>query len=221
VQAALLGALERRSFRRLGGQKPISVDVRVISATHRDLRSEVNSGSFRQDLYYRVAVLLLKVPPLRARPSDLPLLVEYFLEEAGYLGDPEQLIPASSMAALKQHHWPGNVRELRNFVDAAIAMGQPPALEEPPPGSRPEPAASIDGELIAELGPPGEGAVDVEVPYSEARAALLQQFEASYLRALVDNTRGNISLAARKAKMDRSYLMQLLKRHGIKVQRDR
>src|SRR5688500_15812022 len=129
LQSALLGALERRSFRRVGGTASIAVDVRVVCATNRDLRNEVNAGRFRQDLYYRIAVILLRIPPLRERVGDIPLLVEHFLREIGHDGPVEEVVPESVMQTLKTHHWPGNVRELRNFVEAAIAMGEAPHLE--------------------------------------------------------------------------------------------
>ncbi len=126
LQATLLGALERRSFRRLGGTHPIDVDVRVVCATNRDLRAEVNQGTFRQDLYYRIAVVLLRIPPLRERAEDIPLLIEHFLREAGGSGGIDELFPPSAREGLAQHRWPGNVRELRNFVEAALAMGVVP-----------------------------------------------------------------------------------------------
>jgi DNA-binding NtrC family response regulator len=215
VQAALLGALERRSFRRLGGQKPIHVDVRVISATHRDLRSEVNSGQFRQDLYYRVAVLLLRVPPLRDRPGDIPILLEHFLREGAYAGELDELFPPTTVAALKAHHWPGNVRELRNFVDAALALGHAPSLD-----TNALQGGTTDAPTSSEPSPPSVDAPSADLPYSEARAQVLQTFELAYFKNLLENSKGNVSLAARKAKMDRSYLMQILRRHGIKVRRD-
>ncbi len=139
LQTALLGVLERRRFRRLGGRADVAVDVRVVSATHRDLRAEVNAGTFRLDLYYRVAVVLLRIPPLRERAEDIPLLVEHFLRECGHDGPVEQLLSRSAMDGLASHHWPGNVRELRNLIEATVAMGEPPALD------RAEPAAGGDG----------------------------------------------------------------------------
>ena len=118
----MLGVLERRQFRRVGGSSPINVDVRVVCATHRDLRARVNSGEFRQDLYYRIAVAKVEIPPLRDRPEDIPQLMEHFLIDLGIDRPLEQLIPVQTMEALAQHHWPGNVRELRNFVEAMIAI---------------------------------------------------------------------------------------------------
>ena len=206
LQAALLGALERKSIRRVGGTEPIPVDVRVICATARDLRSEVNAGRFRQDLYYRIAVLLLRVPPLRERAGDIPLLVEHFLHEAGHDGSVEDVIPQNVLMALKSHHWPGNVRELRNFVEAALAMGETPHLDLP--GQvEPTPANALFGDTLQTLS---------KLPYKDARARLLDEFEKVYLEALMNRTKHNVSKASREAKMNRSYLIQILKRHQIR-----
>jgi DNA-binding NtrC family response regulator len=198
LQANLLGVLERRRFRRLGGKQEISIDVRVISATHRDLRAEVNSGTFRLDLYYRLAVVVMKVPPLRERADDVPLLVEHFLRECGHAGPVGELISPAAMHALMHHHWPGNVRELRNLIEATVAMGEAPPLDGVPPA----PSGSSD---VADL------------PYKEARAQVLHDFEARYLRVLLERTQGNVSQAAREARMDRSHLIDLLQRHKLKT----
>src|SRR5262249_2693353 len=130
LQVRLLGVIERRSFRRVGGTKPISVKVRIISATHRDLRKWVNRGEFRQDLYYRIAVARLAIPPLRERKDDIPVLVEHFLRSMGIEGAVDRIIPGEIMESLKQYHWPGNVRELRNFVESAIAFGEAPRIQD-------------------------------------------------------------------------------------------
>ena len=132
LQVALLGALERRQIRRVGGHQDIPVDVRLVSATHRDLRREVNAGTFRLDLYYRIAVVVLNVPPLAQRTADIPLLVEHFLRETGYQGEVEAVFPLSVMQELQAHLWPGNVRELRNVVEATIATGSKPQFDTPP-----------------------------------------------------------------------------------------
>ncbi len=195
LQPALLGALERRRFRRVGGREEIEVDVRVVCATHRDLRSEVNAGRFRLDLYYRVAVVVLAVPALRERMEDLPLLVEHFVREAGWDGPVEEVVPPDTMVALAAHRWPGNVRELRNVVEATIAMGEPPALH---------PELGSADERFFELG------------YKDARAAILHDFESRYLRRLVERAEGNVSKAARDARMDRTYLIKLLQKHGLR-----
>ena len=203
LQASLLGVLERQRFRRVGGSEDISVDVRVVSATHRDLRAAVNAGTFRLDLFFRLAVVKLDVPPLRARLDDLELLIGHFLREAGSEASLEQLFPKDTLAALRAHQWPGNVRELRNLVESTLAMGETPALE---------PAAPAPGTEAALPGP--------ERTYKDARAELLHRFEASYLGKLMVVTKGNVSAAARHAKMDRSHLIELLQRHGLRSERE-
>jgi DNA-binding NtrC family response regulator len=201
----LLGVLERRSFRRLGSSKTISVDVRVVCATNRDLRSEVNAGRFRQDLYFRIAVFLVRVPPLREHPSDIPMLAEHFLREAGLSGEVEEVISAETMEQLKAHSWPGNVRELRNVVEMALAAGET-RLEvgEGAPSSSSENAPWPD---LAEI---------YARPYKTARSIIVERFEGSYLKQLIERTGGNVSRAAREAKIHRSYLIEMLKRHPIK-----
>jgi DNA-binding NtrC family response regulator len=199
-QASLLGVLERRRFRRVGGSDELSVDVRVISATHRDLRAEVNSARFRLDLYYRIAVVTLRVAPLRDRTDDIPLLVEHFLRELGHAGDIADVVPPDTMADLMRHAWPGNVRELRNAIEALIVMGS--AAE------------------LAALAPTATGARDLveavlDMPYKHARTAVMRDFEVRYLTRLLERAGGNVSAAARLADMDRSYLIGLLRRCGV------
>ncbi|HET9624645.1 MAG TPA: sigma 54-interacting transcriptional regulator [Kofleriaceae bacterium] len=198
VQSTLLGVLERRRVRRLGSRNELPVDVRVVAATHRDLRGEVNRGGFRLDLFYRLAVVTLTIPPLRDRPDDVPLLVEHFLRDAGWDAPVDQLISPPAMDALARLHFAGNVRELRNLVEAAVAMGEPPAVAAAP------------------VAPRGESfTTDLALPYKEARARLLDEFEARYLDALLGRTGGNVSAAARAAQMTRSHLNDLLaKRRG-------
>jgi len=198
VQATLLGVLERRRVRRLGSRSELPVDVRVIAATHRDLRAEVNRGGFRLDLFYRLAVVTLAIPPLRERPDDVPLLVEHFLRDAGWDAPVHELVSPAAMDALTRLHFAGNVRELRNLVEAAVAMGEPPDVAGAP--------ASGGAEAFA---------TDLALPYKEARARLLDDFEARYLEALLARTDGNVSAAARTARMTRSHLSELLaKRRG-------
>ncbi len=205
VQATLLGALERRRFRRLGGTKEISVDVRVISATNRDLRAEVNTGRFRQDLYFRLAVVMIRVPPLRERIADISVLVEHFLREAGDERSVDEVLPPSAMQSLKAHHWPGNVRELRNLVEATLAIGEAPRLDKNSDG--PVASASFLSVSVDAL---------LDSTYKDARQQLLHDFEQLYLKTLLERSGGNVSSASRTARMDRSYLIQMLKRHGIR-----
>ena len=208
LQATLLGVLERRRFRRLGGKRELSVDVRIISATNRDLRAEVNAGTFRLDLYYRLAVVRLEVPPLREHPEDIPLLVEHFLRECGHDGPVEALLSPGVLDSLKGHRWPGNVRELRNLVESIVAMGEaPPVADGPGPEGSASGAAPATADLIAPL---------LDLAYRPARQALLHEFEGRYLRRLLERARGNVARAARAARMDRSYLIELLSRHKLR-----
>jgi DNA-binding NtrC family response regulator len=196
VQATLLGVLERRRIRRLGGRQELAVDVRVVAATHRDLRTEVNAGTFRLDLFYRLAVVTLKLPPLRERPDDIPLLVEHFLREAGWEQPIASLISPSAMDALSRLHLAGNVRELRNIVEGAVAMG--------------EVAPVLDAREVPVPVDASGFTTDLSLPYKEARAQLVDQFEARYVEALLARTRGNVSAAARLGRMTRSHLTELL-----------
>ena len=200
LQPQLLGALERRRFRRVGGRDEISVDVRVVCATNRDLRSEVNAGTFRMDLYYRIAVVVLQIPALRERSEDIPLLVEHFLREAGHDGKTKDIVPDDVLVSLASYRWPGNVRELRNWVEATLAMGEAPELSDlDAPGS----ADCIQDRVLG-------------LPYKDAREAVLGDFEKRYLAQLIERSGDNVTQAARVAKMDRSYLIKLLQKHGLR-----
>jgi DNA-binding NtrC family response regulator len=195
-QVSLLGVLERRRFRRVGGAGDLDVNARVIAATNRDLRAEVNNGRFRHDLYHRLAVVVLRLPPLRERREDILPLVEHFARELGAIGPLEATFGAETLARWQRHPWPGNVRELRNAVEAALVVG-PGAYTEPMLANPQDPRNAL-------------------LPYKDARAAVVGQFEREYLTRLLDETKGNVSAAARTAKMDRSHLIDLLHRHGLK-----
>ena len=201
LQTHLLGVLERRRIRRVGGSKDLPIDVRVLSATNRDVRAEVNKGTFRLDLFYRLAVVCLELPPLRDRGEDVPLLIQHFLQERGYHGEVEELFPPSMMDRLRQHPWPGNVRELRNLVEATLATG-----ESLPPIASQAAAVTADDDAFG---------VDYTIGYKEARAALLHDFEQRYLTRLLERAGGNVSQAARDADMTRSHLFELLRKHGM------
>jgi DNA-binding NtrC family response regulator len=201
MQSMLLGAIERGRFRRVGGTRDIAVDVRLVSATHQNLRAHVNSNRFRLDLYYRLAVVVLEVPPLRERPEAVEPLTLHFLHQldsspsvASLLCSPEQL------RALERHAWPGNVRELRNVVMRAMATGEQPVLE----GS------------VATHSTVGGGQELWSRPYKEARRTLLDQFELGYLQRLLERNDGSLRKSAREAGIDRSYLIQMLRKHGLK-----
>ncbi len=198
VQPALLGVLQRKEVRRVGGAKEVTVDVHVVSATHRDLRAEVNRGTFRADLYYRIAAARIVVPPLRERREDVLLLAEHFAREITG-GDGSALSP-ETLSALPQQHWSGNVRELRNLVERTIAEG----TGEP---------GWLAGEPAA---PSADAAAQPAERYRDARAHAIGDFERRYLTALIESVGGNASEAARRAQMDRPYLLSLLKKYGLR-----
>jgi DNA-binding NtrC family response regulator len=201
LQPVLLGVLERRRFKRVGGAREREVDVRVIAATHRDLRQATNLGTFRADLYFRLAVARVVVPPLRERPEDISALVQRFAEQL--TGDSyAQPFDAATLSALEAHPWSGNVRELRNVVESALALGSLVLEGEEPTAVQVKPSAAAG----AMLG----------MPYREARARAIAEFERAYLRELSEACGGNASEAARRANMDRPYLLSLLRKHGMR-----
>jgi transcriptional regulator with GAF, ATPase, and Fis domain len=198
LQPKLLRVLEDRVIRRVGTNRATPVDVRLIAATNRDLRAEVNAGRFRPDLFFRVGVLCATVPPLRARLDDLPLLVERMLASLG--ARPERsaaLLSPGFLASLRRFAWPGNVRELRNYVERHLILHD--ALP------------SMDS-----TAPPEDAGIDPRVPYGEARRRALEWFERVYAKALVELHGGRVAAAAAAAGMDRAYLHRLMRRHGIK-----
>jgi DNA-binding NtrC family response regulator len=196
IQPALLGVLERKTFRRLGGRENIHADVRILSATHRDLRAEAAEETFRSDLYFRLAVVNLHLPPLRDRIEDLDLLVTHFIREiAGPMAPP---FSDSLMLALRSHRWSGNIRELRNVVENVLTMG----------------SANLGPVRVAEgAAAPPDASV---LPYRVARSEAVSAFEHHYIGNLIKLSNGNASKAARVAGMDRPYLLALLRKHGLR-----
>ncbi|HEY3451832.1 MAG TPA: sigma 54-interacting transcriptional regulator [Myxococcales bacterium] len=198
LQPKLLRVLEAREVRRIGSQQLKRVNVRVLAATNRDLREEVNRGTFRQDLYFRLEVVRLRVPPLRERPEDVPVLVEHFRKLAKPGQEPPP-ITQEAMASFCAHSWPGNVRELRNAVERMVVLQELPV---PAADSRSESASS--------------GAIDIKTPFKDAKNALTESFERRYLAQMLEATGGNISEAARRADIDRVYLLKLMGRYGMR-----
>jgi DNA-binding NtrC family response regulator len=196
LQPKLLRALERREVRPVGAGRSVGIDVRVIAATHRDLPTEVNRGTFREDLYFRLAVLRVRLPPLRARSEDVPRLVRLFVDRLA----PERADDADEITATLAHRsFPGNVRELRNAVEELLVLGGF-ARRQPPGATRAE--AGFAEELF-------------DLSYKEASDAALQRFQREYVARLLARTSGNVSLAAREADMSRRYLQTLVARLGL------
>ncbi len=212
LQPQLLRALEKREVRRVGETRPIPVDLRVIAATHRDLRAMVKSGGFREDLYYRLAVVRCEVPPLRTRLADLPALARHFAEAFGRSG--WDVSPAL-LEQLNRHGWPGTVRELRNVVERALSLGTIAVDAEPMP---PSAAGSGNSPGGASAGAGASQAI-LDLPFKEAKAALVEGFERDYLVNLLARHKGNISRAALEAGIDRNYIHRLVKKYGLDVER--
>jgi DNA-binding NtrC family response regulator len=228
LQPQLLRVLDRRQVRRVGETHPIDVDIRVVAATHRDLRAMVRAGELREDLFYRLAVVATRVPPLRDRREDIPALAAWFAERMGRGG----WAPSPALREqLLAHEWPGNVRELRNVVERALSLGTSSfaalsgtAPSAPASGPDEGPAAAAAAEPAAgappEGGAPRPPAADVlELPFKEAKAALVEGFERDYLTALLARHRGNISRAATEAGIDRNYIHRLVRKYGLDVDR--
>lgn len=192
LQPVLLRVLETRTFQRVGENKVRAVDLRVLAATTSELPQLVKQGKFRSDLYFRLASIVLEVPPLRERLDDVPLLAQHFAHEAGARAP---LTPAA-LSALSAWRWPGNVRELRNAVERAVTLGEAPMAVSAKPASTPE-------------------------DFHAARDKALAAFEKSYLEALLTRHRGSASAVAREAGIARSYLYRLLETHGLEPEKFR
>ncbi|MBA3452187.1 MAG: sigma 54-dependent Fis family transcriptional regulator [Deltaproteobacteria bacterium] len=198
LQPKLLRALESREIRRIGSRTKIACDLRFLSATNRDLRTEVNKSTFRQDLYYRLAVVKLALPPLRERAGDMPHLVHHLLQRIGASAvTTAKLTDPAFVDLLAAARWPGNVRELRNHLEQCVVFGE----------------ARVPG---GEAAPDRETAVDPSVPYEIARRRAIDAFERSYAAALLERSGDNVAQAARDAGLNRAYLHQLLRRHGLR-----
>jgi DNA-binding NtrC family response regulator len=200
AQPALLRAIDRRMVRPVGGAAYQTVDVRIVAATNRDVRAEVAARRFREDLYYRLAVFRIGIPPLRERPADVPLLVRHFVDGFARRG-PLHVTPAD-LDRLARRPWPGNVRELRNVLERACALSRGDTLDL--------------GDAPGEVGTPAPAPlIDADLPFKEAKARVVDDFERGYLRALLLRHDGNLSAAARTADLDRKHLRELLRKHGL------
>ncbi|HLS85351.1 MAG TPA: sigma 54-interacting transcriptional regulator [Burkholderiales bacterium] len=194
LQAKLLRVLESREVRPIGATRALPVDVRLISATHRDLEAQVRSGAFREDLYYRLNVVTLELPPLAARPEDIVPLALHFLEQAAARsGRPARAFAPEALELLRAASWPGNVRQLANVVEQVVALSPSGIV----------PAALVQQALREKPDPLGS--------FEQARHA----FERDYLVRILRITGGNVAQAARLARRNRSQLYKLLERHGL------
>jgi transcriptional regulator with PAS, ATPase and Fis domain len=202
LQPKLLRVLEKKEIKRVGSSKYTPIDVRIIAATNRNLRAEVNAKNFRSDLYYRLAVVEVALPALRERLDDLPLLVDTILKRLGSAGSPEAALVESRafQDTLARHAWPGNVRELRNYVERCLALAE---------------QAPFDAAELESAGgnlPP----IDTAIPLKTARDRWTLAFEKAYLEKIVAEHDGNVTAAAKAAGIDRIHFYRLLWRNGLK-----
>jgi Nif-specific regulatory protein len=215
VQIKLLRTLQEREFERVGGAETIKVDVRVVSATNRNLEKMIEDGEFREDLYYRLNVFPINLPPLRDRLEDLPVLVQHFITKfARQMGSSPSQASNDALAKLREYNWPGNVRELENIIERAtiLAKGQPlgaPHLDFGRRASAPAPvAASISGPVPVIAAAPA-------TDDGKSLAERLLDSERKEIVSAVEKSRGNIASAARTLGINRSTLYYRLRKHGL------
>jgi len=212
LQPKLLRALEKREIRRVGASQSRQIDVRVVAATNRDLVMEVNRGAFREDLFYRLAVVRIRLPPLRGRREDIALLAQHFVDCFASGSGP---LSPEMLRALASRPWPGNVRELRNAVQRAIALSRSPGAPSeqsaeqslevaPPPGG---PAAPDMSQLFA-------------LPFKDAVGTWTEAFERAYLEHALRVSGGSVSGAARIAGVNRRFVQRAMRRHGMRATDD-
>jgi DNA-binding NtrC family response regulator len=222
LQPRLLRALERKEVKPIGAAGYRQVDVRVIAATNRDLAAEVQARRFRPDLYHRLAVARVALPPLRERTGDLPALAAHILARVcAPMGLAPPALAPDALACLRDHDWPGNVRELRNVLERALAAA-PGArvidaamieLDPRPAGTAPTGGGGARGARLARgtIEPP----VDLDLPFKQAKERIVAEWERAYVRALLERYDGNVSSAARRAGIDRVHLHRLIKKLGL------
>jgi transcriptional regulator with GAF, ATPase, and Fis domain len=198
MQPKLLRALESRTFRRVGETQYRPIRARFLTATHRDLASMVNDGHFREDLFFRLNVLPVLIPPLRERKEDIPLIVEALLKQRDA---PPLDVPIEELMA---RPWPGNVRELRSFVERAVTLGTEEALAMSP--ARSSAAAVASGAF-----PP----IDVTVPFKDVRDSWLEHLERNYVTSALERHGGNVTAVAESSGLARSYVHRLIRKHGL------
>ena len=208
LQVKLLHILENQTFTRVGGTRLISTDARIVTATNRNLQEEVAQSNFRQDLYYRLRVVLLEIPPLRERKEDIPILINHFIKKHRHLnlqtqGDIE--VTDEAMEILKNYPWPGNIRELENVIQQALIF-------------------SKDGKIVPELLPVEIRQDEVNIPLTKEELqaerlrrteAIISDLEYQFLKKLLSETKGNITRAAEKSGYDRRQIQNLIKKYHI------
>ena len=210
AQAKLLRVLQEKRFERLGGNKPIEIDVRIISATNKDLLKEIKKGKFREDLFFRINVLPISIPPLRERKEDIPILVEEFLEEFSYkIGCEKKIIKSDALEALIEYDWPGNVRELKNFIERLVIISSSSEISY-------KDLPSDFKNLIKKK----ESLQENTDPWFEEKNYRLAKllFEKEFLKRKLLEYGGNVSKTAREIGLERAYLQKKIKEFNLKAE---
>jgi DNA-binding NtrC family response regulator len=205
MQAKLLRVLQERRFERVGGTQTVEIDVRVVAATHRDLLKLAKEGKFRDDLYYRLNVVKVDLPPLQERPEDIPLLAEHFVQKFRRLSRCAKQIAPETMEILLQYRWPGNIRELENAIERACVTSRDELI-------RPE---NLPDELVKPAGPRSSVQVDLSRPLADQVAELTAAFEQRYLRMALKKTRGHVGRTASLTGLSRRTITEKLALYHI------
>lgn len=213
LQPKLLRALEQREIKRVGSNEKTDLDVRVICATNRDLKAEVDAGRFREDLYYRLSVVKARLPALRERPEDIPLIVKKMLENGRFNRLPDgQLkvirVEDDAFKMLQRYQWPGNVRELANVMERVVSMADKDSISA-------SNLSFVFQEIEHNVEPTEKMSIDTSLPFKEAKQKVVEIFERDYLEELLRRNNFNVSKASREAKIDRKHLRNLLKKYNI------
>ena len=208
LQAKLLRVLQERQFRRVGGRKLLDVDVRVISATNRNPKQAITDGKLREDLYYRLNVIPIELPPLRQRQVDIPVLLYHFMESTQASGTARvNEISTEAMAILQNYQWPGNIRELKNLMQRLVTLAESDTVT----------TADLPAHIIKELNTNTSTTWVSILPYKEAKEKWLETFDRRYLKQILSKYRGNISKAAKFSGINRRTIYRLLERYNIEL----
>ena len=203
LQSKLLRALEDGRIRRVGDFKEIEVDVRIVAATNKDLAARLNEGSFREDLFFRLAVIPIMVPPLRERKEDIKLLADHFVSLYSDGKVPVIRFGKEAMDILVQYHWPGNVRELKNLLERLSILKAGKTIV---PGDLPRDLVGNDHAIAS---------VETGLNYQEARNRVLEQFHRKIIGDALKEYGGNVSRASESLGVDRGNFQRLMRRYGI------
>jgi two-component system response regulator GlrR len=202
LQTKLLRVIEDKRVTPIGADRPVELDVRFIATTNKELQEEVERGAFRRDLYYRLSVMPIRVPPLRERAADVPLLAQHFLEQsARRTKKAVRAIAPAAMQALCRYGWPGNVRELENVIERAVIVAKTDTITD------------VERFLTGEA---ERSRVDLSLPFREAKARLVEEFERTYVAGVLEAHGGRVAPAAKHADMDPKNFYEKLVRYGLR-----